>query len=585
MRKGLLLLLVLLPIVANAHDFEVDGIYYKISGKEVTVTYQGDNIYSSSYTGEVIIPNTVYFDSINYLVSSIGQYAFSFCTGLTKITIPSSITSIDDFSFWGCCNLNNVDIPYSVVSIGNNAFQACENLTNIFVPNSVNLIGKNAFEGTAWYNNHPDGLVYAGSVAYRYKGLISSGTVININEGTVGIASSAFENCTGLVGVKFPNSVTVIGYNAFQSCSDLVSIKIPNSVTTIFSGTFRYCTALTSIEIPNSVTYIANYSFVGCLSLTTLEIPNSVKSISHYVFDGCGLKSVVIGNSVTSIGRDAFQNCEEIEDVYCYSASPPECDDNTFTNYGGTLHVQAASVAAYFTAPCWRNFATILGDAVGPTDLLISQDSAELQLGEQFNLTATIVPSNATSNMIIWNSTNPTIATVENGVVTAIGIGNCDIIATCFGMQVICHINVRDQIKLDYEEVSVLPNHIVSLTPTASLVLPELIVESSDPTIAAARLINGQVQVVGIKEGTAIITVSSIDGSALEATCLVTVYTEPGDLNLDGYLTISDVTSLIDCLLGGGTSGATKNTDVNGDGTVNISDVTSLIDTLLGRYE
>ena len=112
--------------------------------------------------------------------------------------------------------------------------------------------------------------------------------------------------------------------------------------------------------------------------------------------------------------------------------------------------------------------------------------------------------------------------------------------------------------------------------------MPELTVSSSDPTIAVARIMNGEVQVVGIKEGTTTITVGSADGTAIPATCLVTVYTEPGDLNSDGFVTISDVTSLIDYLLGGDdTQISSKNADVNGDGNISISDVTTLIDQLL----
>ena len=127
-----------------------------------------------------------------------------------------------------------------------------------------------------------------------------------------------------------------------------------------------------------------------------------------------------------------------------------------------------------------------------------------------------------------------------------------------------------------------LPNHIITLTPSASPILPDLTVSSSDPTVAAARVVSNKVQVVGIKEGTATITVGSVDGTAIPATCLVTVYTEPGDINCDGFVNISDVTSLIDYLLSGDESQiSTKNADVNGDESINISDVTELIDILL----
>lgn len=126
----------------------------------------------------------------------------------------------------------------------------------------------------------------------------------------------------------------------------------------------------------------------------------------------------------------------------------------------------------------------------------------------------------------------------------------------------------------------------LTLTPNAPVMPEGFITTSSDPTVAAVRIMNGKVQVVGIKEGITTITVDSSDGTAQSATCLVTVYTEPGDLNSDGFVNISDVTSLIDYLLGGDDSSVTiKNADVNGDGKINIADVTSLIDTLLGKTE
>ena len=161
-------------------------------------------------------------------------------------------------------------------------------------------------------------------------------------------------------------SVTTIGDNAFYTCTSLTTINIPNSVTSIGDWAFCRCTNLTTIDIPNSVTYIGLEAFLSCESLTTINIPNSV----------------------TSINAGAFRNCSSLSDIYCYATTPPECIDyvdfyTTFNKYYSvTLHVPAASLAAYLTAHEWSKFEKIVGDAVAPTGITISRDSVEIQSGE-----------------------------------------------------------------------------------------------------------------------------------------------------------------------------------------------------------
>ena len=310
--------------------------------------------YGCSGLTSVTIPNSV---------TSIGTSAFSSCSGLTSVTIPNSVTSIGGSAFSGCSGLTSVTIPNSVTSIGNNAFYGCSGLTSVTIPNSVTSIGNNAFLGTAWYNNKPDGLVYAGNVAYKYKGTMPANRSITLKDGTVAITPSAFRDCSGLKSVTIPNSVTSIGNNAFYGCSGLTSVTIPNSVTSIGSGAFQYCSGLTSVTIPNSVTSIGEVAFAGtawydnqpdglvyagnvayeykgtmpantsitlkegtvgiassafyyCSGLTSVTIPNSVTSIGTSAFSSCsGLTSVTIPNSVTSIGNRAFHVCSGLTSV------------------------------------------------------------------------------------------------------------------------------------------------------------------------------------------------------------------------------------------------------------------------------
>ena len=391
------------------------------------------------------------------------------------------------------------------------------------------------------------------------------------------------------------NEATVVSHGYGYSYSG--DIIIPETVdyngntytvTRIGNSAFSTST-ITNIVMPNTITAIMNDAFYNCDNLSEVVLPVSLLSIGEEAFWGCdNLKSIVFPSSITYIGKWAFINTF-LEDIYCYPTDPSVIYMNenygTFDRFSCNLHVPAASLAAYFTAPVWCNFDNIIGDAIEPTNVIINKDSLELHIGDQFVLSASVIPSNATTNRIFWISTDNNIATVTGGLVTVNGLGECDIIATCYGLRAVCHVSVIEQsyiISLDQHEAMVLPNHILTLIPTATPELSDLAVTSSDPSVAAARVVNGKVQIVGIKEGTTTITVGAANGNAQTDSCEVTVYTERGDVNCDGFINISDVTKLIDFLLSDNLDGfSSKNADTNFDGNVNISDVTSLIDFLL----
>ena len=328
-------LLLLCSVVVTAHDFEVGGIFYKITdetNKTVQVVYKGSsyNEYSDEYTGYSGIPSSVLYNSKFYSVTSIGSYAFAYCSGLKSIEIPNSVTSIGIRAFQGCVKLQRITIGSSVTSIGNEAFQGCENLKTVENLSSLNLTkGSSDYGYVAYY---ADTFIFVNG---DYKWSVSDGTYTlvdyvgnateltlpaNYNGEDYVIGGSAFRGNSSITSIEIPNSVTRIVSYAFDRCTGLTSITIPNSVTSIGQYTFYNCTGLTSITIPNSVTSIGSYAFYGCSGLTNVTIPNSVTSIENYAFEGCsGLKSVAIGNNVTSVGEDAFKNCKNLQTVINFS--------------------------------------------------------------------------------------------------------------------------------------------------------------------------------------------------------------------------------------------------------------------------
>ena len=248
------------------------------------------------------------------------------CSGLTSVTIGSSVTSIGDRAFYFCSGLRSITIPNSVRSIVNCAF-IYSGLTSITIPNSVTSIDGNAFAGCSALTSI---IVEAGNLIYDSR-----------NDCNAIIETATNTLVAGCLNTVIPESVTRIGDSAFLSFTDLTSVTIPNSVTSIGQSAFADCSGLTSVTIPNSVTSIGNYAFHNCSSLT----------------------SVTIGSSVTSIGGSAFYGCSSLTDVFCYAENVPTAKSNAFNRSpleSATLHVPAVSIESYKATSPWSKFGNIV---------------------------------------------------------------------------------------------------------------------------------------------------------------------------------------------------------------------------------
>ena len=292
--------------------------------KAGTLSISGSAFAGCTSLSSIAIPDSV---------TAIGSYAFYECSNLKNVTIPSGVTTIEYGAFEGCTDMTSVTIPDSVTTIKGYAFHGCKNLTSVTMGDDVISIGQNAFDNTLWYKNQPDGMVYIGKVAYRYKGTCEA--TVAIKEGTVSIACEAFYDCTDLTSVTIPDSVKAIDGSAFGNCTGLTSVTIPGSVTTIGSGAFDGCSGLASVTISDGVKTIEAYAFQGCTALTSVTIPDGVTSIGMAAFQGCtGLTEVKFQGQAPEIGQYAFDG---VTAVLSYPSADTTWLDVLRPSLGGSL--------------------------------------------------------------------------------------------------------------------------------------------------------------------------------------------------------------------------------------------------------
>ena len=353
--------LMMVPKAASAYETDVivNGIRYNVNTNTRTAEVTSSD---NSYTGDVVIASSVSFDGVACSVTSIGQYAFRYCSDLTSVSIPSSVKSIGFNAFQYCTKLASVSLPSGVTSIGDNAFDGCSVLTSIDIPNGVKTIGESAFQNCSSLTsiNIPNSVTSLGNYAFASSGLTS----VIIPTSIKSLGDHVFYNCSGLASVSIPSSVTSIGTEAFSICTKLASVSIPSSVTSIGNGAFRQ-TGLTSIDIPSSVMSIEEKAFYYCTDLTSVNISEGVKSIGSSAFEFCeGLTSVSIPSSVTSIGYGAFGYCGAITTLEVNIETPLPLDSWTFAFcYNvATLYVPEGSKALYEAAENWSSFGSMIAE-------------------------------------------------------------------------------------------------------------------------------------------------------------------------------------------------------------------------------
>ena len=373
LRKLMLIAVLLTSSHAFAHDFEVDGIYYKITSSTnmtVSVTYKGDYFDSyNEYQGEVTIPSKVWYGNKSYDVTRVRTYAFKGCTDLTKVTIQGSVTYIESEAFMDCTSLVSVNLNSELTTIGQDAFNGCTSLEAIMLPENLSGIAYNAFYNTNLKSiiipksvktiqryafnfcpNLKSIVVESGNTTYDSRNncnaiietatnkliagcnstiipntiesidiyaFAGSGiTSISIPEKCVEIGYNAFTHCSNLSSIQINSNIERLPSGCFSQCTNLTSISLPENLTTIGYDTFKECYSLSEIKLPNVVTLIESSAFYNCTSLKAINLPENIEEISNNAFWGCkSLSSIDFPNNISKIGYRTFYNCTNLNEI------------------------------------------------------------------------------------------------------------------------------------------------------------------------------------------------------------------------------------------------------------------------------
>ena len=437
-----------------------------------SVTMIGDGaFYGCTGLANVTIPDSV---------TTIGDNTFAYCDALTSVIIPDSVTSIEYNTFYACKSLTSVTIPGGVTKIGDNAFYGCNALTDIYyggygidwlkaggghdrAPENAavhfkdGLYGKGACgENVDWVMTAGGTLTISGTGAMAdcewnsapWARACSEITSIVIGDGVTGIGNNAFQYCSSLTGAAIPGSVTAIGSSVFYGCDALTDIyyggygmdwlevyghdQIPDSATVHYkenlygrgscgenvnwvmtadgmltisgtgamadyewSGTpwASVCSEIKSVVIGDGVTSIGDYAFYDCGALTSVTIPDTVTVIGDGAFRGCSrLSGMTIPDSVTSIGKSAFRDCCKLTGL-TIPDNVTSIGDHAFNGCNGltsvTLPTSVTRISAGMFYNCWS-----LSNVTIPNGVTSIGDSA---FGKCTDLSSVTIPDSVTT--------------------------------------------------------------------------------------------------------------------------------------------------------------------------------------------
>lgn len=248
---------------------------------------------------------------------------------ISNVIIEPGITSISEYAFWFCTQLTSISIPETVTKIGNNAFNECQSLQMVKIPSGVTRIEDDTFANCFQLTEAhiPEGVTFIGSKAFSGCGSLRS---ISIPHGVTIIEDSAFSGCRSLTEIVLHDGITAIGWHAFQGCSALTSLTLPPNLQYVGDYAFAHCTSLVTLTIPNSLERIGWNAFTGCSSLEEVHISdlfdwctmvygdiqsNPLRNGAALILNGEPVVDLVLPESLTHVPTSAFYGCESLESV------------------------------------------------------------------------------------------------------------------------------------------------------------------------------------------------------------------------------------------------------------------------------
>ena len=451
----------------------------------------------------------------------IAQFLFAGCTGIESIQIPQTVVMIKQGGFKNCVNLQNIIMPDVIQQVDNYAFKDCTKLDKIHIPDNIKKISKELFQDCT-----------------ALKEIVLSDNITSIED-------EAFENCTSLTKVTVGNKVSSIGRDVFSGCTALPQITLPASVQTIGDKAFSHCEALADVKLSEGLTSIGSYAFEYNIALPKVTLPNTLESLGERAFQYCdvladvdlgaglkvipeycfyedpALQKVILPYQFTTVNASAFANCTKLTDitfnrnVSSVDASALSYKDKT------TIHGVKGTYAETFASDNGFKFEALNAPAMGIT---LSKEKIEIAKDKSIRLTASLTPVD-TSDELTWTSSNEEVATVEDGVVKAVGLGEVEIVAMAGSVTKSCPVKVYqgvNNITLDVTSHTMTIGDFLQLTATIypkDAEYKDVIWSSNNEDVAVVDQ-KGLVQAKAY--GKVKITATSKDGG-LEAVCNVTV--------------------------------------------------------------